>query len=257
MIIHGKRRMFKFVVTGLIAWTAIFSSQAVMADGPVRVVRVLDGDTVRVSDGRTVRLLGVDTPEKGEPLAEEARLWLVEQSLGRVVTLEECAEKDKYGRTLALLESSGRKLNLKLAGAGLAVPMLIPPCANTVAESVLEASASALEIRRGVYGSGFYDPVPHYRAGEIIGEKGVVFGKVLNIHRGKKAVHLNFGSDWKTDFTAVLFKRGQSRFRSLGLNPEDLVGRNVYVLGKVKQYYGPRIIVSGPEQILPLPVELP
>jgi len=253
MIIHGKRLTFKFVVTGLIAWTAVFSSQVVLAGGPVRVVRVLDGDTIQISDGRTVRLLGVDTPEKGEQWAKEARLWLVEQSLGREVTLEECAEKDKYGRTLALLDSSGRKLNLELADAGLAVPMLIPPCGNMVAEYVLEASASAFGQRRGIYGSERYDPVPHHMAEEILGERGVVFGKVVNIHRGKKAVHLNFGSDWKTDFTAVLFARGQSRYRSLGLDPGDLVGRNVYVLGKVEQYYGPQIVVNSPEQILPWP----
>jgi endonuclease YncB( thermonuclease family) len=253
MIIHAKRLTFKFAITVLLAWNVIFSLHVVLADGPFGVVRVLDGDTIQISDGRTVRLLGVDTPEKGEPWAEEARLWLVEQSLEREVILKECAERDKYGRTLALLDSSGRKLNLELAGAGLGVPMLIPPCGNMVADKVLEASASALEQRRGIYGSGLYDPVPHYRAGEIQKKKGVVFGKVLNIHKGKKAVHLNFGSDWKTDFTAVLFARGQSRYRSLGLDPGDLVGRNVYVLGKVEQYYGPQIVVNSPEQMLPWP----
>ncbi|TNF49098.1 hypothetical protein EP232_01730 [bacterium] len=256
MIIHGKRHTYKFVVIGLLIWVAVCCSQAVLAQGPLRVVKVLDGDTVRISDGRTVRLLGIDTPEKGEPWAENARRWLVEESLGREVTLVECAERDKYGRTLALLESEAQNLNMKLADAGLALPMLIPPCGNMVAEIVLETSASALRQRRGVYGSPVYDPVPHNKAVEILGERGVVFGKVLNIHRGEKAVHLNFGSDWKTDFTAVLFERGQSRFRSLGLDPEDLVGRNVYVLGKVEQYYGPQIVVNGPEQILPWPGEL-
>ena len=255
MILHGKRFTFKFLIVVFITWTLIFSPRIIPAEGPLRVVQVFDGDTFRISDGRTVRLLGIDTPERGEPGAEVARQWLAVHSLGRDVNLVECNEKDKYGRTLALVEISGRKLNFMLAGEGLAEPMLIPPCANAAAETILEASASALGRRAGVYRSPLYDPVSHLRASERLGKRSVVFGKVLNIHKGKKAVHLNFGSDWKTDFTAVLFHRGLFRFKALGLDPEDLVGRDVFVLGKIESYYGPQIVVNIPEQILPLPEE--
>ena len=256
MIIHAKRHGFKFASIALAGWMALFGTADVLARDPLRVVRVLDGDTVRISDGRTVRLLGVDTPEMGELRAKDAREWLVNESLGREVSLVECAENDRYGRTLALLESSGKILNLDLLEAGLGVPMLIPPCANPVARRVLRASAEALKKRRGIYESKKYDPVPHLRAEEILGDRGVVFGKVASIHRGKKALHLNFGEDWKTDFTAVLFARGQSRYRALGIDPEDFVGRNVFVLGKVENYYGPQIVVDGPDQILPLAEDL-
>ena len=255
MIIHGKRYTFKFAVIVLIGWTALFSLRVVLAQGPLTVVYVFDGDTVRISDGRTVRLLGIDTPEKGEPWAEEARRWLVKESMGQVVSLAECEKKDKYGRTLAMMNSSGKSLNLNLANAGLAVPMLIPPCGSMAAQKVLETSAEALAKRSGIYVSGQYDPLPHHKAADILGERGVVFGKVLNIHRGEKALHLNFGTDWKTDFTAVLFAPAQSRYRALGLDPEDLVGKSVFVLGKIEEYYGPQIVVNGPEQILPLPEE--
>ena len=115
-----------------------------------------------------------------------------------------------------------------------------------------EAAAQGALSGKGIYSLKEYAIVPHAEAGEHIGENSVVRGKVLNIHRGKKALQLNFGVDWKTDFTAVLFREGQQRFRDLGIDPADLVGSEVLVIGKVKRYNGAEIIVRGPDQIIPL-----
>ena len=50
--------------------------------------------------GRRVRLLGVDAPEKGRCLSEEARIRLSQRTLGRRVRLKNIV-KDDYGRILA------------------------------------------------------------------------------------------------------------------------------------------------------------
>lgn len=81
---------------------------------PVRIVRVLDGDTMVVRSGRStvrVRLLGADTPELGrdgrraEPFAEEAARF-ARQTLREAwrVELEVAGDRiDDYGRTLGFL----------------------------------------------------------------------------------------------------------------------------------------------------------
>src|SRR3989344_5970003 len=69
------------------------------------VSRVIDGDTIEVLIGEkkeSVRLLGINTPERGEVLYEEAKKFLEELSLNKSVRLEFGRDKyDRYNRTLA------------------------------------------------------------------------------------------------------------------------------------------------------------
>ncbi len=67
-----------------------------------RVVSVPDGDSIRLADGRRVRLLGIDAPERGRCLAEEARKELSGLVLGKHVRLKDIVTDD-YGRVLAIV----------------------------------------------------------------------------------------------------------------------------------------------------------
>ncbi len=96
------------------------------------MVRVVDGDTldVRVSGYRErVRLLKVDTPERGCPWFEAATEFVRERVEGKQVALRfpsGTPEWDVYGRLLAevLFQRGGRVLDLgsELMEAGLAMP---------------------------------------------------------------------------------------------------------------------------------------
>jgi DNA/RNA endonuclease YhcR with UshA esterase domain len=116
-------------------------------------------------------------------------------------------------------------------------------------------AARALKGKKGLYASDEYTVIDHAKAGEYIGKKVVVAGMIRDIHKSEKAVQLNFGVDWRTDFTAVIFRDSLERFEELNLVPAKFKGRYVYVIGKVKEYNGPEIIVRWPTQILPLPAE--
>src|SRR3990167_10534897 len=64
------------------------------------VVSVPDGDSLQLKDGRRIRLLGIDAPEKGRCMADEARAKLAELTKGRHVRLKNVVTDD-YGRQLA------------------------------------------------------------------------------------------------------------------------------------------------------------
>lgn len=129
-------------------------------EGPYRVDRVVDGDTLRLvvpagTRGATganrtslpVRLIGVDTPETkkpGEavqPYGPEAAAYLTELLAGREVYLElDLTPYDRYERLLAYVyypdaggewvTEDGRRyaqVNLAVAQSGLAQPMTIQP----------------------------------------------------------------------------------------------------------------------------------
>ena len=82
---------------------------------PGRVLRVIDGDTVRVqlaSGPINVRLHAVDTPELGQPWGRDARDRLARRlPAGRAVQLEVTDQSDGYGRMVARILADGEDLN--------------------------------------------------------------------------------------------------------------------------------------------------
>ena len=98
------------------------------ATGRARVVRVIDGDTVQLRGVGRVRLIGVDTPERGRCFEDAATRFTQAQIGGRRVRYETGdEEQDRYGRTLAYLYRSGRMHNLALVQRGFAETLTIPP----------------------------------------------------------------------------------------------------------------------------------
>ena len=92
---------------------------------PVTFASVVDGDTVETSQG-TVRLIGIDTPERGECGHDEASMAIGSLvSVGDVVTLElpdGQNDRDSYGRLLRyVITESGVDLGQMQVEAGNAI----------------------------------------------------------------------------------------------------------------------------------------
>jgi len=97
------------------------------------VKHVVDGDTVDVSFDiygiQRIRLVGVNTPERGEEEYEEAKEFVNKTCLGEEVKLDVDDEKqyDPYYRILAVVYVNETNLNEKLLREGYAGIMYIPP----------------------------------------------------------------------------------------------------------------------------------
>jgi len=86
------------------------------------VVKVLDGDSIRVQRGRNIieiRLYGIDCPEWGQSYGDEARRYTREKIYRKTVTVEP-RDIDPYDRIVALVSYSGGLLNKELVREGLA-----------------------------------------------------------------------------------------------------------------------------------------
>jgi micrococcal nuclease len=129
-----------------------------------RVVRVVDGDTVRVrlrDRTETVRYIGVDTPETvkpGEPVqcyGKPASAFNRRLVAGRRVELRFGRERrDRYGRLLAYVYVQGRERSVSalLVARGYGRELTIPP--NTAhARSFARLERRARERRLGLWGS--------------------------------------------------------------------------------------------------------
>ncbi len=123
----------------------------------VRVTRVVDGDTVDVCCPQArVRLLGIDTPERNEPLFQEATALTARLTTGQVVRMERCEEEaDQYGRLLRHLFVGERHVNRELVAAGLArayiFSLRLNPC---YAGDLLAAEGVAQKQRIGLWQRG-------------------------------------------------------------------------------------------------------
>lgn len=235
-------------------------SPTVTAPSSGRVAWVIDGDTAVLDSGEKVRYLGIDTPEQGEPFYDEAKARNKAIAEGRPVRLEVCKESpyDKYGRLLAYVYVDGKDISATLLREGLARQLVIPPCGLSRAAELKGAVSSAIANGIGVWsaagraGAGgvkVVDISPG-QALEYIGAAAMVTGKVFNVHRTKKAAFINFGPDWHSAFTAVIFADNLGAFKAAGIDIMRYKGRDVSVTGTIR-LYGERaeIIVSRPSQI--------
>lgn len=84
------------------------------------VNNVVDGDTLDVNVQR-IRLLGMNTPEKGEIYYKEAKDFLTGKVINKTIRLEKWKEdEDRYGRKLRYVFLNDENINLELVQNGFA-----------------------------------------------------------------------------------------------------------------------------------------
>jgi endonuclease YncB( thermonuclease family) len=99
-----------------------------------KVIKVVDGDTIRLDNGQTVRYIGIDTPETVHPtkgvecFGQEAKVRNIELVLNKTVRLEkDVSETDRYGRWLRYVYVDDTLINRTLVAEGFAVSSSYPP----------------------------------------------------------------------------------------------------------------------------------
>lgn len=93
----------------------------------VRVVRVIDGDTIEIEGGKRVRYIGINTPEIGEPhkqiecFAAEAKRKNSQLVEGKdVLLVKDNSQTDTYNRLLRYVHVGGIFVNDVLVRQGFA-----------------------------------------------------------------------------------------------------------------------------------------
>ncbi len=234
------------------------------------VTRVATGDTFdidrRIEGAARVKLAGIQAPRRSVgppdlaswPLAEEARDALASLVLGRGVVLEPTGPgTDRHGRLVAqAYRDDGTWIQGELLARGLARVFTFADNHARAAE-MLAIEESARKRGLGLWGDPFYAVRAPGNAGRDIGSFQVIEGRVVKAARVKNHVYLNFGADWRTDFTVSARVRDLPRFADSGLDLLSLGGRDIRVRGWLKDYGGPMIDATHPEQIEVLGPETP
>jgi micrococcal nuclease len=119
------------------------------------VSKVVDGDTIDIKEGVEVsayriRLLGIDTPERGQPFYREATEKLEELTAGRKVLLVRDANNtDRYGRLLRYIIADGQNLNTEMVRSGYARAYMHEGLRYE--RQILEAEREARQNKKGIW----------------------------------------------------------------------------------------------------------
>jgi endonuclease YncB( thermonuclease family) len=129
------------------------------------VTGIIDGDTFLICDSVHIRLIGVDTPEKGDPVYHEAMAHAESTLLGLEVKLEYDRELyDDYGRRLVYLFIDTLFYNQEVVSRGLGTVYLFAQnrkyapeliAAQKVARSSLSGIWSSVPVAEEYYLAGY------------------------------------------------------------------------------------------------------
>ncbi|PHS76718.1 MAG: nuclease (SNase) [Rhodospirillaceae bacterium] len=231
-----------------------------LKDGGIhKVVSVVDGDTVILNNGRQVRLVGIQAPKlplgrtnfKAWPLALEAKAFLEDLSLSQDVQVRLGDHpEDRHGRILGHLirVSDGLWIQGELLKAGLARVYTFADNRKLGSE-MLALERQARADQKGLWTLPFYAIRTADNARHDFGTFQLVEDRIVDVAKVKKRIYLNFGPDWRTDFTVQIDARKAKLWRAQGLDLLTLKGKRVRVRGWIKEKNGPLIALDHPERL--------
>jgi micrococcal nuclease len=254
------------------AWFAVATPAAhaetvdcALEPGPTRAVaRVLDGETLALDDGAEVRLIGALSPRPLDAAADVS-LWPPEREaiaelerlvLGRSVELAFAGRRtDRYGRLLAqvFVRTAGQRIWVQahMLKSGHARAYSLPDGAACMDE-LLAQERRAREARLGLWDHAAYQIRSAERPRELLRWRSsfqIVEGRVVRVASVRGQLYLNFGDDWRQDFTAGVRSSERRHFEAVHRDLRALEGQRVRVRGWIERRAGPAIDVRHPSQI--------
>lgn len=213
-----------------------------------RIVALEPANAVRLDSGAIIRLAGIEVlPAGGEEGHEAAAGPILRGTAGTAVRVASPGPPDRYGRIPAqVVLPDGTWLQSRLVGAGAARvrPM---PGEEACIGPLLAAEEAARAAGRGLWASPEYatrradDPSLAAR----IGLYEVIEGRVRRVGNGSRMFFLDFGRDFRKDFTIMVPNPLASRLAEAGKPVAGLEGRRVRVRGVVEESGGPAIRLGG------------
>lgn len=218
------------------------------------VLKILDGDTLVLNQHINVRLTGLNAPEiahqdrAAEPFGPESRQLLEKLAKGQKVRLYYGGtRKDRYGRALAhIVRDDGLWLQEAMLKAGGARVYTFADN-YALAAPMLAAEATARTSRKGVWALPDYQIQAARDDLAPLERFHIVRGTVRDVVPHRQWTFINFGDNWKTDFTATISGKDRKAFDKNRLN--QLVGQEIELRGWVNYHNGPSMTLSHPAQI--------
>lgn len=240
---------------------AIADESCALSTGGFGVVgEVLDGDTLILTDGKVVRMAGIEAPKPHlamvgadiDALATAARDTLEELVAGARIEIRlGDHERDRHDRILAQIYlGDGSWIQKAMVEGGFA---RVRPFAGDISclGDLLVVESGARDQNRGLWQNPEYSVISAYDP-SLIDRKGLyvlVEGRVVSVGHGNRMNFLNFGRNWRRDFTVLVEASLAGRLAESGLPIDGLAEHRVRVRGIIENSGGPAIRLNDPGEI--------
>ena len=226
------------------------------ACGQFSVAEAVSGDELVAADGSHLILSSIKAPEvwqatdqyRSWPHAEESRAILNGLVSGQKLALF-CEGEDQtlVGKKIAHgLTENGHWLQHELVVRGAAI--VLPRAGHVAGLGHLRAAESIARTEK----TGLWSAMDLERkASDDIptGRLMIVSGHVKNAARVGNRIFLNFGENWRTDFTVEVPSRALRLFKKLNIDPLAFAEKEIEVRGWVTWRGGPFMRLEGPGQL--------
>lgn len=253
---------FSLAVARLSAMVALISIafQAVAAEGDrpiaVEIEKVSEHGALVLLNGDEVCLGGIWAPvasRRGDQATGWRAAWqrIIEET-DVFLQADQTASSDRYGCSLATIKSDdGSSLQQILLAAGWALvdPLSASERAGAV-DTMLASEDRARSAGLGIWTDKAAWPKAADDLSAWMGTRQLVEGWVRRVSETDRYVYLNFGNDWRTDFTTRLDRK---MIDKAGFDVTALDGRKLRVRGVLVESRGPLIDIAHPKQIEFLP----
>ncbi len=200
----------------------------------------------------TIRLAGIEFPRPGAP-GHGLAMRVLDETLRNHPSVELIGlndRQDRYGNLIADFELGNMTLANVMVGSGFAMAYSWSDMRQG-AEYLLSIEGEARAARRGLWEAGIFairTPDPNTLA-LYLETVQIVEGRVISVSETRERTYLNFGFDYRTDFTVSIAARDVSTFTEAGLDLASLEGRIIRVRGWVGAINGPSMTIDHPERI--------
>ncbi len=207
----------------------------------------MDGSEFLLADIMAPALYTLDdkTPDYFEP----SRALLHSLLASGAFSVSDAAPETRWGaRIVSVQTGDERSVQEILVEEGAA---RVAPRTDDTAfiDRLLALEVVAREERRGLWRHASYRPFDAQKAEAAVGGFHLVEGTVLKAAATRGRTYLNFGEDYKTDFTAGAASRFVRRWAGEGLDLSALTGARVRIRGQVDWINGPSIDLVHRKQV--------
>jgi hypothetical protein len=235
--------------------------------GVSKVVEVINPMTIKLDDGRMIALTGLDYPDldfydPGE-LAVTAQRILEDFLTGKKVIIYQTPKSDsgrmnRMGHHIAhivcLDENNSSEEDSAVWAQGLMLSLGLARVRTTkynrlMAEQMLKIESETRDNKIGLWGIHNYSVLAPEEATKHIGSFQIIEGTVKSISKHKNNLYINFGGNWRDDFTIGIGGANMHGFTNDKVYPDQWNGAKVRVRGWVESYNGPFIELDHPERL--------
>ncbi len=226
--------------------------------GVATVSEIVNPLTLKLDDGRFIQLAGLHFPDldfyDSGDLSVTANKILADFLKDKKIIIYQTKSKD-HGRINRMSHHIAQiaRADNNVWVQGMLLSLGLAQVRTTkynpdMAKQMLDLENKARTNKFGLWDMDKYKILSPTQAQNHIGSYQIVEGKVNNASMYKNKLYLNFGNNWREDFTVAISAFDLRAFTRKKIEPQKWNGKHIRVRGWIKSYNGAYMEIDHPER---------